>query len=74
MFRQCRSCRIENDARGIHAQPFLDDGDGNGVEVVTKRLVYLEEQTVAGIEKLRHAILVDEHFDAFGQFAVVADL
>ena len=71
---QCRACGVEDDTRGVHAQTFLDDGDGNGIEVITKSLVHLEEQTVAGIEELGHAILVDEHFDALGQLTVVAYL
>ena len=65
---------IENDARGVHAQTLFDDGYGDGVEEIAKRLVHLEEPRISLVEELGHSVFVDEHLDALGQLTFVADL
>ena len=65
---------IDDNLRGVHSQTFLDDGDGNEVEVIAKRLVHFEEEPVACVQELGYTILVDEHLNALGQLATVTNL
>ena len=71
---EVRTCSVDDDARGVHAKALLDDGYGNGIEIVTERLVHLEQEAVASVEKLGHSIFVDEGLDALGEFLGVAYL
>ena len=69
-----RTGGIDDDTRGVHSEPLLDNRYCDGVEVVAKRLVDLEQECVTLVEELRYAIFVDEHLYSLGQFLVVPDL
>ena len=74
VLRQRRARCVEDDTRGVGTQTMLDDWNGYRIEMVTKRLVHLEQHAVAGREKLGYTELIDEHLDTLGKLAVVTDL
>ena len=71
---QCRASRIEDDTGSIGTQALLDDRNGNGIEMITKRLVHTKKPCVTLAEELGDAKLVYKRFDALGQLAVVSNL
>ena len=76
VFREVRTCCVDDDAAGITAQAPLDDGHGHPVEewLVSKLLVHPEQSMVTAIEEVGDAVLVDQVLYPSGQFLSVAHL